>query len=87
MIRCIDCKHWQLFRAARSDPTAPDADKSVGECRRYPPVIDPSTAQHEIVTDTALAWAWPVTHHDHGCGEGKAYVPQPLGRLLAWRGT
>lgn len=68
---CKDCRFW-------CEQDDPDADKSLGECRRYPPTIP-----WRETSDPACTYdpnEFPLVHRDVWCGE---FVLRPDPRVLS----
>ncbi len=58
-VRCDDCRYW----------SAPPTGKTVGECRRYPPVVLAEQSDE-----------WPWTGATDWCGEFVALVDEDLSK-------
>lgn len=59
---CKDCRFW-------CEQEDPDADTSVGECRRYPPTIPWREASDQVCPYDPNEF--PLIHEDDWCGEFK----------------
>lgn len=60
---CFECRYWEQVE---------DSQSSLGECKRYPPVIIASLLSSEPDPDYShryLAGWYSVTHRNNTCGE------------------
>ena len=56
--QCSNCRFWRRSKTQRS----------IGHCRRNPPVIVDSFIDREE-PDLEFASCWPMTQYDEWCGE------------------
>ena len=72
MKRCDDCRYWDSEEVNQLEIGYP-----AGECRRFPPVLNPVSYKRLCKTETLevaiyLASQFPITHDSMSCGEWKA---------------
>ena len=81
-ISCVDCF---FFKKVRVDEDSEGVPATHGECRRYPPVLEPMDSQqahdfeHNEYTGawtgryahSYVAWVYPMVYDDNWCGEFK----------------
>jgi len=79
-ISCVDCF---FFKKVREDIDSEGVSATHGECRRYPPVLEPmdSEQQHDFehseqdgawtgrYTHSFVSWVYPMVWDDNWCGE------------------
>lgn len=79
-ISCVDCF---FFKKVREDVDTEGVTATHGECRRYPPVLEPmdSGQQHDFehsehdgrwtgrYAHSFVSWVYPMVYDDNWCGE------------------